>query len=95
MKKDTYQIRENPPGNVLNCECAVDVTADGETVGLEFPQLGTPEDNIGPMVDVCVHGAKLVVRLTGREDSEWGFAWDEKEGTWRMIERPKPVEVKP
>lgn len=86
MKQGSYSLHSNP-GGTFDCECTVDVMADGETVSMEFPQLTKPDDNIGPSVYACMDGTALKVVLTDRDDVQVAFVWMERAGRW--------VEVKP
>ena len=86
-KQRMYTIHANP-GCVFDCSCVVKVGCDGETASLEFPQIAQKEDPVGPMVYACMNGTNLTIRLTGVDDSEWGFVWNEKERRWYLTEKP-------
>ena len=90
MKQSSHVISANPCGT-LDCKLNVDVTCDGETIGFAFPQLSKPDDNIGPMVYVAMHGTTLVVRLTDRDGIDWGFQWNEAASKWYICDEPKRV----
>jgi len=84
----TRQTIHDRPGNVFDCSCVIGVECDGETLALRFPQIERPDDNLSPMVYVCMNGTKLTVRLCDRDDVEWGFEWAEDGDRW--IQRDAP-----
>lgn len=88
MKKQTSVIHDNL-GGVFDCSCVVDVTMDGTTVGMEFPQLARDDDNVGPMAYVSMDGTRLKVSLTDRDDVQVSFAWDERGNRWVQEENER------
>jgi len=87
MNHDQHTIHSNP-GKVFDCACLVRIESDGETIAFRFPQIEQAEDNMSPMVYVCMDGTELTVRLCDRNEAEWGFAWCEDESRWLLRDSP-------